>query len=154
MPNSSAVPKRPAGWALAPAAYSSSKLRPALAARVLVVLRRRSVSNGPGSKPLIVTPWRIVVRATPATKPVRPEAALHHAVDRRLDELDRRQHVGIERLDPVVAVPVAEVARRRAAGIVDDDVGLGARRQHLLAALVGRHVDGDRRHLHAVLLAD
>src|SRR6185312_10601038 len=75
MPNSSAVPKRPAGWALAPAAYSSSKLLPDLAARVRVVLRRRSVSNGPGSRPLMVTPWRMVVRATPATKPVRPERA-------------------------------------------------------------------------------
>src|SRR4051794_23344301 len=75
MPNSSAVPKRPAGWALAPAAYSSSKLRPAFSARVRVVPRRRSVSNGPGSSPLIVTPWRMVVRATPATKPVRPERA-------------------------------------------------------------------------------
>src|SRR6185312_7293542 len=83
-----------------------------------------------------------------------PEAALHHAVDRRLDELDRRQHVGVDRLDPVVAVPVAEVARRRAARVVDDDVGLRARRQYLLAALFGRHVDGDRRHLHAVLLTD
>src|SRR6186713_3301353 len=75
MPNSSAVPKRPAGFALAPAAYSSSKLRPARPARVLMVPRRRSVSNGPGSRPLMVTPWRIVVRATPATKPVRPERA-------------------------------------------------------------------------------
>src|SRR4029453_15158982 len=29
----------------------------------------------PGSRPLMVTPWRTVTRATPATKPVRPERA-------------------------------------------------------------------------------
>ena len=83
-----------------------------------------------------------------------PEAALHHAVDTRLDELDGRQHVGVERLDPVLAVPVPEVARRRATRIVDDDVGLGTGCQYLLAAVLGRDVDGDRRHLHTILLPD
>src|SRR6266851_6412163 len=62
------------------------------------------------------------------------EAALHHAVDRRLDELDGRQHVGVDRLDPVVALPVAEIARRRTARVVDDDVGLRTGGEHLLAA--------------------
>src|SRR5262249_21621932 len=56
--------------------------------------------------------------------------------------------------DPGVAVPVAEVAGRRAAGVVDDDVGRGTGRQHLLAAFFGRDVDRDRRHLYAGLLAD
>jgi len=65
-----------------------------------------------------------------------------------------RQHVGVDRLDPVVALPVAEIARRRSARVVDDDVGLRTGGEHLLAAGVGRDVDGDRRHLHAGLLAD
>src|SRR5580704_7321681 len=82
------------------------------------------------------------------------EAALHHAVDRRLDELDGRQHVGVDRLDPVVALPVAEITRRRATRVVDDDVGLRTGGEHLLTTSVGRDVDGDRRHLHAGLLAD
>ena len=79
----------------------------------------------------MVTLLTTVLRARPATKPVRPvrapldrpstsigaftaaevmltmrPKARHHAVDRRLDQLDRRQHVGVERLDPVVAGPV------------------------------------------------
>src|SRR5437773_1228434 len=83
-----------------------------------------------------------------------PEAALHHAVDRRFDELDGRQHVGVDRLDPVVAGPLAEVAGRRAAGVVDANVGLRTGGEHLLAAGVGRDVDGDSRHLDAGLLAD
>src|SRR5574340_945115 len=51
-----------------------------------------------------------------------PEAARDHAIHRRLDELDRGQHVGIERPDPVLARPVAEIARRRTAGVGDEDV--------------------------------
>src|SRR5262249_22814352 len=82
------------------------------------------------------------------------EAPLHHAVDRYLDELDGCEHVGVDRLDPVVAAPVAEVAGRRAAGVVDDDVGFGTGGQHLLAAGVGGDVDGDGSDLHAGLLAD
>ena len=35
----------------------------------------RSVSNVPGSRLLIVTPSRATLRATPATKPVRPQRA-------------------------------------------------------------------------------
>ena len=62
------------------------------------------------------------------------EFARHHAVDRRLDQLDRRQHVGVDRLDPVVAGPVAEIAGRRAAGIVDQDVRIGTGLQRRLAA--------------------
>ena len=51
-----------------------------------------------------------------------------------LDQLDRREHVGVERLDPGVAVPVAKVARRRAAGVVHQDVGRRARLERGLAA--------------------
>ena len=141
---------RPDSLRAPPRAASSNDL-PAAFARAAIVVRSRSVSNGPGSRLLIVTLCRATLRASPATKPVRPRAravgqaedvdrrlhrrrrdvddaaelARDHAVDRRLDELDRRQHVGVERADPRVAVPVAEIAGRRAAGVVDQDVGLG-----------------------------
>src|SRR5215212_924712 len=39
------------------------------------LLRSRSVSNGPGSRLLIVTRRRTVLRARPATKPVSPDRA-------------------------------------------------------------------------------
>ena len=68
------------------------------------------------------------------TRP-KPRAAI--AVDRRLDQLDRRQHVGVERLDPGLAVPVAEVARRRTAGVVDQDVDLRAGGERRGAAGLG-----------------
>src|SRR3546814_10513586 len=78
-----------------------------------------------------------------------PEAALHHAVDGRLDELDRRQHVGVQRLDPVVAAPVAEVARRRAAGVVDEDVRLRAGLQRQAPPLRRGDVGRNRVDSHA-----
>ena len=71
------------------------------------------------------------------------EFARHHAVDRRLDQFDRGQHVGVDRLDPVVAGPVAEIAGRRAAGIVDQDVRIGAGLQHGFAARRGGDVADD-----------
>jgi hypothetical protein len=45
---------------------------------------------------------------------------------------------------PRFFVPSAEIAGRRATRIVDDDVGLGTGCQYLLAAVLGRDVDGDR----------
>ena len=72
----------------------------------------------------------------------------HHAVHRRLDQFDRRQHVGVDRLDPVVAGPVAEIAGRRAAGIVDQDIRIGTGLQRGLAPgrrgdVAGDFGDGD-----------
>ncbi|MEY9925221.1 hypothetical protein ABIF99_011600 [Bradyrhizobium japonicum] len=60
-----------------------------------------------------------------------------------------REHVGVDRFDPVVAGPVAEIAGRRAAGIVDQDVRLGAGLQHGLAARRRRDVADDLGDLHA-----
>ena len=69
----------------------------------------------------------------------------HHAVHRRLDQFDRRQHVGVDRLDPVVAGPVAEIAGRRAAGIVDQDIRIGTGFQRGLAPGGRGDVAGDLR---------
>jgi enamine deaminase RidA (YjgF/YER057c/UK114 family) len=110
------------------------------------VVAMRSVSNLPGSRLLIVTPLAMALRATPATNRSAAaraiaqaqdvdrrldrargdvddaaEAARGHAVDGGLDQLDRREHVGVHR-HPGLAVPVAEVAGRRAAGVGDHDV--------------------------------
>ena len=74
------------------------------------------------------------------------EFARHHAVHRRLDQLDRRQHVGVDRLDPVVAGPVAEIAGRRAAGIVDQDIRIGTGLQRGLAPGGRGDVAGDFGH--------
>ncbi len=135
-------------------------------AAALVPPRSRSVSKDPGSRLLMVTPLLAICRATPAMKPVRPERApfdrpnsgigaftalevmltmrpkprARHAVDHCLGQEDRGQHVGVDRLDPVVAIPVAEVAGRRAAGIVDQDVRLRAGGQCGLAARLGGDV--------------
>ncbi len=50
------------------------------------------------------------------------KAALRHAVDRGLDQLDGGDHVGVQRLEPGIAVPAAEIAGWRAARIGHDDV--------------------------------
>jgi hypothetical protein len=77
------------------------------------------------------------------------EFARHHAVHCRLDQFDRGEHVGIERLDPVVAGPVAEIAGRRTAGIVDQDVRIGTGLEDGFAAGLGGDVADDLGHRHA-----
>src|SRR4029077_16828898 len=50
---------------------------------------------------------------------------------------------------PPLCDPVARAGARPPAGVVDDDIGLRTGGEPLLAAGLGRDVDGDRRHLHA-----
>jgi hypothetical protein len=52
-----------------------STVLPCALAAPIAVPRSRSVSNGPGSRLLIVTLCATVLRAMPATKPVRPARA-------------------------------------------------------------------------------
>src|SRR6266480_2955863 len=82
------------------------------------------------------------------------EAAGDHPVDGRLDHENGRDHVRVDRPDPGVPVPVAEVARRRTARVVHEDVGLGAGGEHRGAPRLGRHVARDRGHAHAGGVAD
>jgi hypothetical protein len=62
------------------------------------------------------------------------ESARDHAVQRRLDQRDRRKHVAVERLDPVVALELSEISGRRPTGIVDENVGGGANGNNGIAA--------------------
>ncbi len=75
------------------------------------------------------------------------EAARRHAVHRRLDQLDGGQHIGVQRRDPLLAAPVAKVARRGAAGVVNEDVDPRADGQRGGAALGCRDVAGHGSHL-------
>ena len=72
LPNSSEFPKRPAGFSAAAVLYISSSLTPADSALTFRLPRSLSVSKGPGSKPLIVTPSLTVSLAIPAQNPVKP----------------------------------------------------------------------------------
>jgi hypothetical protein len=64
------------------------------------------------------------------------------------------QHHGVERVDPILARPAAEIARQAAVGIVDEDVGLGARRDRRRTALRCRDVGSDRRDRNAARRCD
>ena len=61
------------------------------------------------------------------------------------------RHVGIDRADPVLAPDLAEVAGRRTARIVDEDVGVWRSRKHCEAALFAGNVGRDRGHVDASL---
>ena len=117
----------------------------------------------------MVTLWRATWRARPATKPVEAcagavghaqlgdrrlhrsgsdvddasELARDHAVDHGFDQHDGRDHVAVHGFHPGRLVPFAEIPPRRAAGVVHQDVRIGACREHPGAALrggdVGRH---------------
>src|SRR5438874_2844740 len=54
------------------------------------------------------------------------EAPRDHPVDDGLDQKDRREHVGVERAQPRIAIPLAKIARRRTPGVVHEDVRVGA----------------------------
>ena len=72
------------------------------------------------------------------------ELAFHHAVDRRLDQENGAEHVGVERGDPVVAVPIPEITGRWPTGIVDENIGRAAFFENGGAALFGGDI-GDHR---------
>src|SRR3978361_1632316 len=74
-PNSSGLPKRLAGFAFRAASVTSSTGRFELPASAFKLDFNRSVSKVPGRTLLMVTLCSAVERASPATKPVRPESA-------------------------------------------------------------------------------
>ena len=103
----------------------------------------------PGRTLLIVTLCRATSRERPPTKPVSPARAPFDRPSRptgaftmwlvmltirpnlrsimpstvALMNMIGASHVGVQRLDPLVAAPGAEVPWRRTAGIVDQDIG-------------------------------
>ncbi len=50
------------------------------------------------------------------------EPAVHHAVQAAPDHVDGAVHVGVDGVEPVLLAPVAKIAGRRSAGVVDQDV--------------------------------
>jgi hypothetical protein len=81
-------------------------------------------------------------------------APVDHARQDRGHQGDGRQHVGVERLDEILAPPVGPEPRRRAARVGHEDVDITRRRQDLGATLVAGDIGGDRRHRHAIGVAD
>ena len=61
-----------------------------------------------------------------------------------------RQHVGVERLDEILALPVRPQARRRPARVGHQDVERAGTPPAPPPARLGRDVGRDRRHLHPV----
>jgi hypothetical protein len=72
------------------------------------------------------------------------EASRDHAVENGFDQLDRRQHVRIERRNPSRPIPFAEIAGRRPAGIGDEDLRRRRGGERGGAPLGSRDVRGDR----------
>src|SRR3954462_11505160 len=77
------------------------------------------------------------------------ELARDHAVHRGFDELNGRQHVGLERGDPHVVREFAEISRGRTPGVIDQNVRIRTRGQRLLAPGFSSDVDRDRSYFDA-----
>src|SRR5690606_40592207 len=56
-----------------------------------------------------------------------PPAPLYHAGQNRGDQIDRGEHVGSERVLPVLFAPLVPHPRRRSSGVGDQDVRRGGR---------------------------
>ncbi|MCY1546109.1 hypothetical protein D9M68_820870 [compost metagenome] len=72
-----------------------------------------------------------------------------HAIHRCLDQLDGGEHVGVQCLQPIVAIPIPEVAGRWTSGVVHQDVCLGAGIEHRLADVGEGDIAGDATYLDA-----
>src|SRR5690606_10258414 len=81
-------------------------------------------------------------------------AALGHAVDDGLDQLDRRDHVLRHAFEERGAVELAEILGRRTTVVVDQNVDLREGRKQRLLPLRCRDVGGGLVDLHAEAVAD
>ena len=72
------------------------------------------------------------------------EAARHHAVHREPHHFDRREHHRVERSDPFVPRPIAEIAWSWAVGIVEEDIGLWTGGKRGSASGAGGDIGGNR----------
>ena len=82
------------------------------------------------------------------------EAARDHPIQRCFDQFDGRQHVGVDRGDPVLTQPVAEIPRWRTARVVYQNIGLGAGSERGLTARLRRYVRDDRSYRDRTRVAD
>ncbi len=170
-PNSAGVPKRLAGISAIACAASSEDGVPVFLAPARKPLRRRCVSKLPGKRLLMVTFLSATLRATPARKAVRParaaldrvqtcdghldadgrdiddspEAAGHHGVNDFLDEFDGRHHVHGDAGKHGLPIQFAKIPERRAAVVVDQNIGRRAGCQQRLLALRGGDIGDHRR---------
>jgi hypothetical protein len=78
-----------------------------------------------------------------------PKPARGHAVDREPHHLDRAQHHVIERGNPIVARPVAEIAGQRPLRIVHQDIGPRTSSDRGCAAVRRGEVGGDGDNFYA-----
>ena len=84
-----------------------------------------------------------------------PEAALGHPLGDALDQAERRERVLVVPAQPILAGERAEIGGGLPApGIGDQDVRLGAGREHRFARRLGGEIAGHDRHLGAVRGAD
>jgi hypothetical protein len=77
------------------------------------------------------------------------EAARHHAVHREPHHFDWREHHRVERGDPLVPRPIAEIAGSWAGGIVEEDIGLWTGGKGGSASGAGGDIGGNRGDLDA-----
>ena len=80
--------------------------------------------------------------------------ARDHLVDRRTNQLDRCQHIGVHRGDPVLTAPVTKIAWLGSASIGHQNVGIRTDRQDFGAPLGCRDVCGNGGDLDACLGAN
>jgi hypothetical protein len=82
------------------------------------------------------------------------ETARHHAVYGKPHHLNRRQHHRVQRSDPIVPRPVAEIARQRTVRVVEEDIRGRTSGNCGRTSFAGGDVAGDGCHIDASRFGD
>ena len=77
------------------------------------------------------------------------EAARHHAVHGETHHFDGGKHHRVQGGDPIVPRPIVEVARQRAVGVVEQDIGLRTGGKRSRASRAAGNIGGNRADLDA-----